>query len=68
MNAKGKRQGKGVYYFKNGDIYEGMFAESLFHGKGKLVAKQSGDIYDGMFANDKFYGFGVYTYGSGDKY
>jgi len=32
-----KRDGKGIYRFANGDVYEGEFRQAEFHGQGKLI-------------------------------
>ncbi len=42
----GERHGKGTFYFKNGDRYEGQWTKGLKHGKGKYYYK-SGELYDG---------------------
>lgn len=31
---KGKREGEGIYKFKNGDQYIGLFKSNQFHGEG----------------------------------
>lgn len=34
---KGKRHGKGEYFYNNGSIYKGEFLEDEKHGFGKLI-------------------------------
>ena len=48
-----KKQGKGNYYYANGDIYEGDWDENLRSGKGQLTCKK-GDSCKGEFLNDEF--------------
>jgi hypothetical protein len=31
------RQGKGIYFYKNGDIYIGEWFNDLFHGEGVYI-------------------------------
>lgn len=33
---QGKRNGKGIHYFKNGDVYEGDYLRDKRIGKGKM--------------------------------
>lgn len=39
-------QGKGIFRFENGDIYEGDFNDGKFHGNGKYNYTD-GKSYDG---------------------
>lgn len=55
---KGKKHGKGVEVFKNGDRYEGDFKENQFSGKGVMYF-QNGDVYEGGFEEGVFHGQGV---------
>ena len=45
--------GKGILYYRNGDIYNGEFQNGDRHGKGKLTEKE-GKIYKGIWKKDKF--------------
>ena len=54
-----KKHGKGVYYYNNGDKYEGDFNEGQAEGKGKYFYK-NGDRYEGDFKNDTAEGKGIY--------
>lgn len=53
--VEGKRQGKGVYTFKqNGDIYEGFYADNMKSGFGKIVyTNKKGDDEEGGDAEDE---------------
>jgi serine/threonine protein kinase len=45
--------GKGILYYRNGDIYEGEFLNGDRHGKGELIEKK-GNIFKGIWKKDKF--------------
>ncbi|MBT5698857.1 MAG: phosphatidylinositol kinase, partial [Flavobacteriales bacterium] len=47
----GKMQGKGIYTFSNGEIYEGEFKDNMFHGKGKYTWTD-GKVESGTWEND----------------
>ena len=64
---KGKREGKGKFFFLNGDIYEGDFKNNLRHGKGKYTYCNK-DVYEGDFNNGEIDGKGKYSYVEGDIY
>ena len=66
--CKGKcRNGKGVYTFDDGEVYDGTFVEGKFHGKGTYIYK-SGAKYVGEFKDGKRDGKGTYSYPTGDIY
>ena len=44
--------GKGIYYYNNGDRYEGDFRNHKKEGKG-IYYYNDGDRYEGDFRNDK---------------
>ena len=46
-----KKEGKGIYKYDNGDIYEGYFKNDKKEGKG-IYKYKNGDIYEGDFKND----------------
>ena len=62
----GKREGKGIYKYNNGDIYEGEYKNDNMEGKGIMYYK-SGDRYEGEWKNDKREGKGIYYYKNGDR-
>ena len=63
----GKREGKGIYKYNNGDKYEGEYKNDLKDGNGKYIYK-NGDIYTGEYKNGLFDGKGKYEYADGDSY
>ena len=63
----GKREGKGKYYYNNGDRYEGDFKNGLFDGKGVFYCK-NGDKYEGDLKNGICDGKGILYFKSGSKY
>ena len=63
----GKRHGKGVYTWTNGDKYDGAWINDERTGKGVYIW-QNGDKYEGDFVNAKLHGKGIYTWPNGDKY
>ena len=52
--------GEGIYYFSNGDIYNGDFFDWSKEGSGTFTWK-NGDSYTGEWSGDKFNGYGVLT-------
>ena len=63
----GKREGKGIYKYNNGDIYEGEYKNDLKDGEGTYKF-ENGDIYKGQYKNGYFHGKGKYEYADGDIY
>ena len=63
----GKKQGKGVYIWANGDKFDGDFANDQVSGKGRWEFA-SGDIYMGEVMNAVMVGKGVLAAKNGDKY
>lgn len=63
----GKRNGKGTYFYKNGDRYEGDWRENEKHGLGTMIYEKDGE-YFGRFENGRRHGEGVFTYKSQDTY
>ena len=56
-----KREGIGLYSFKNGGYYEGEFHDNEFEGMGMLYYKNQ-DFFHGVFKSGLREGFGVYKY------
>jgi hypothetical protein len=67
----GRKHGKGVKTWANGDRYEGEFAEDRREGHGTYTwgrGPWQGERYEGGFAQDRRSGYGEYRYSSGDVY
>ena len=68
---EGRKHGKGVKTWPNGDRYEGGFAADAKDGYGSYVwgrGSWEGERYDGEFAADRREGYGIYWWPSGDVY
>ncbi|RYE45559.1 MAG: hypothetical protein EOP48_22080, partial [Sphingobacteriales bacterium] len=59
-----KREGEGIYYFRNGDCYCGNWKDDLMEGIGKLIYR-CGTEYEGSFLKGVKYGEGVMRYMNG---
>ena len=66
-NADLKKEGRGIFRFTNGDIYEGEFKNDKFEGKG-LFRFVNGSTYQGDFKDDKREGRGIFRFANGDVY
>ena len=64
---EGKRHGKGIMKYINGDIYDGEWENDKKNGKGKYLYVNK-DEYDGEWRNNKKNGKGKYIYINGDEY
>lgn len=67
----GKKHGRGVKTWPNGDRYEGEFADDFKHGTGRYAwgrGPWQGESYEGAYRLDRRHGFGVYRWASGDVY
>lgn len=47
-----RREGEGIEYYTNGDIFYGTFKDNVKHGPGKLYFKDMSLKYDGIWEND----------------
>lgn len=68
---EGRKHGKGVKTWANGDRYEGAFVEDRREGLGVYTwgrGKWQGERYEGGYSNDQRHGFGTYRWPSGDYY
>jgi hypothetical protein len=59
MWAKDKFSGEGTYYYANGDIYSGVWADGLKHGEGTFLVKAdesqlAGHWHKGAFVSGKW--------------
>jgi hypothetical protein len=48
----GRKNGKGILTFLNGEVYEGNFKDDLKHGKG-ILKYTSGNFFEGEWEFDK---------------
>jgi hypothetical protein len=67
----GKKHGKGVKTWPNGDRYEGDFVEDRKHGVGVYTwgrGPWAGERYEGQYVEDKRHGQGTYRWPGGDVY
>ena len=58
---------KGIFYYKNGDYYEGNLLNGIKEGFGILKLK-NGTIYEGDFKNNKQDGYGKLTQIDGENF
>jgi hypothetical protein len=59
--------GKGLYYYENGDKYGGEFKEGKPNGRGVYYFK-NGNTYRGNYKDGKREGYGTFTWANGDIY
>jgi hypothetical protein len=60
-----------IYYFGNGDVYEGEYSEDMQHGLGVYYFNNVKSIiktYEGEFKNGYFDGNGILYFANGNKY
>ncbi|KAA0196443.1 Radial spoke head 1 [Fasciolopsis buskii] len=67
MYENGKRNGEGIYRFKNGARYDGFYRENKKHGTGTFYYPD-GAVYQGNWTEGLRNGKGKYTYINGDVY
>ena len=63
----GQPNGQGVYFFANGDRYEGALVDGLRDGYG-YHSFSKGMYYSGEWKKDKYHGVGMSVYPGGDYY
>jgi len=61
------RQGVGIYYFPNKEIYGGKWKNNKFEGKGMYIYN-NGDVYEGELSTWKRSNKCGYNYANGNKY
>ena len=67
----GKKHGKGLKVWPNGDRYQGDFVDDRKEGTGIYVwgrGEWAGERYEGGYLDDKRHGQGVYRWPTGDVY
>lgn len=65
--SNGKREGKGIFTFSNGNEYIGNFSNNKSNGIGRM-RYNNGDEYLGNWVNGKKNGLGIYTWADGYMY
>ena len=60
------QEGRGIYRYKNGQVYDGEFVEDKMHGMGKYKWPD-GKVYEGGWINGLQHGRGFYTNSQGVK-
>jgi len=67
----GRKHGKGVKTWANGDRYEGDFVEDRKEGSGIYSwgrGPWAGERYEGGYLDDRRHGHGIYRWATGDRY
>ena len=68
----GRKHGRGVMRWQDGERYEGGFAHDRRNGPGEFVwsniGPRAGERYVGIYRDDLRHGFGEQTWGSGERY
>jgi len=67
LDKSGKKNGKGIYRWNNGSIYDGEYRNDLRHGKGRFMWA-NGESYIGDYRNDERTGKGIYLWPDGSRY
>ena len=62
-----KREGAGKLTSPDGESYDGLWANDVFHGQGTYIWA-NGAKYTGEWKNGVQDGYGIYFYTNGDKY
>ena len=65
FNQSDERHGRGIFKYKNGDIYIGDWKDDKFHGKGYYLFL-NGERYEGYLENGFKCGQGKYFYSNGN--
>ena len=63
----GMKHGYGVYRYRHGTVYRGMWVNDRAHGKG-IIIWPNGDRYEGEWADNLRSGRGSYIWAMGDRY
>ena len=59
-------EGKGIYYYTNGNRYEGNFRNGRIEGKG-IFYWNNGNRYEGDLKKGNMEGEGIFYYYNGDR-
>lgn len=65
---KGKRNGRGTFWWADGSWYEGQFRDGVQSGQGVLFREGGHKQYEGYWHNGMFDGKGVQYFENGQKY
>mmetsp|Transcript_19509 Transcript_19509/g.64693 ORF Transcript_19509/g.64693 Transcript_19509/m.64693 type:complete len:357 (-) Transcript_19509:3501-4571(-) len=63
----GKKQGKGIMKYRNGDIYTGAWKNNMMNGEGTMVYT-NGEKYHGEWINDRRNGKGTHHFKDTSRY
>ena len=66
-----RKEGKGVQVYRNGNKFDGFFANDKRHGQGSFFVKRGTRLrlqYSGEWSEDKKHGLGTYHFESGNRY
>jgi len=66
-NTAGEPEGRGIFRFASGNVYEGEWKAGEQEGRG-ILRFDDGDVYEGEFKAGEFEGRGVMRYASGEVY
>ena len=67
LDKTGKKNGRGIYRWHDGSIYEGDYRNDMRHGEGRFLWA-NGETYIGEYRNDERTGKGVYLWPDGSRY
>jgi hypothetical protein len=62
------KQGKGVYHYKNGDIYEGKFEADVKEDENCVYKFSTSSVYQGGIKLNRYHGKGKLTIKGGLEY
>ncbi|KAG9476890.1 hypothetical protein GDO78_002343 [Eleutherodactylus coqui] len=65
--VNGLYEGEGIAYYRDGNVYRGLFSEGFMHGKGEYTWAD-GLKYEGEFFMNFPMGHGIYTWPNGSRY
>ena len=67
FDANNKKQGRFIFIFASGEVFEGNLVDNLKNGYGKMTWVD-GSVYEGKYKDGAKNGFGKFTLTSGDVY
>jgi len=65
---RGKKNGKGIYKFANGNVYEGLFVDGIMEDMDAKFTYKNGSVFKGSIVNCVINGKGKMTYSNNDVY